>query len=84
MDFPNEQSQNGVQNAALQNDVTELLEHSAHLGLRKVHVSVDNEAIVLTGTVPSYYLKQVAQETARQLCTDRRLSNDLAVTEREG
>lgn len=48
-------------------------------GLRRVSVLVDGQRVVLTGTVHSYYLKQIAQETARRTCPDMRLFNDVDV-----
>ncbi|MFK8111797.1 MAG: BON domain-containing protein [Rubripirellula sp.] len=53
--------------------------HSGHNVLQRVEVEVDNHSIVLSGTVPSYFLKQVAQETVLAACHDRHLSNDIRV-----
>lgn len=54
---------------------------SGRLGLRGVSVHVDNDRIVLSGTVPSYFLKQIAQEAARRACRHRRVLNELAVSD---
>jgi hypothetical protein len=40
-----------------------LLASSSHYELRLLSCSVKGRFIVLTGTLPSFYLKQVAQET---------------------
>ena len=41
------------------------LKSSPYESIRKVTVRLDGHTIVLSGTVRSYYMKQVAQETAR-------------------
>lgn len=69
-----------IGNAELQDTVCQQLGHSGHHGLRRVEVQVDNQRVVLSGTVGSYYLKQVAQETARQVCPERRVHNRLDVS----
>ncbi len=52
---------------------------SAHRGLRRVHACVRDGRVLLSGTVSSYYLKQMAQEQARQACPNLKLSNDVVV-----
>jgi hypothetical protein len=47
--------------------------------LRRVSVEETDTTIVLTGTVPSYYMKQLAQESALPLCGQRRLVNRIEV-----
>ncbi|MGI9471201.1 MAG: BON domain-containing protein [Rubripirellula sp.] len=69
-----------LDNAELVDSVCQRLGHSGHRGLRCVEVQVDNQRVVLSGTVGSYYLKQVAQETARQACPQHRVHNRLDVT----
>lgn len=71
----------GLQNEAIQQAVADRLGDCGHLWLRNIDVSVDNQRVILSGTVPSYYLKQMAQETARDACLDRQLTNDLSVPE---
>lgn len=66
----------GPHNAQLQDEVAkELLHH----GLRRVNVMVDGRRVVLSGTVNSYYMKQIAQETARKTCPEMQLYNDVDV-----
>lgn len=43
--------------------------------LRRLTVQVREGEVVITGQVPSYYLKQLAQETLRPTLGDRRLRN---------
>ena len=69
----------GSQNEHLQNVVARLLDETGHHGLRQIRVDVEEGRIVLSGSVPSYFLKQMAQETARQACPNRKVDNDLEV-----
>ena len=48
-------------------------------GLRKVCLQVHDGVLVLTGTVSSFYLKQLAQETVRPLAIGMRIENQIAV-----
>ena len=56
-----------------------LLTQSPYRELRKMQVIVTNQQIELRGTVSSFYLKQVAQEIARKVASDRRIRNLLQV-----
>jgi osmotically-inducible protein OsmY len=47
--------------------------------LRAVEVSVKTRAVILRGRVPSYYLKQIAQETALAVPGTHQIHNDLDV-----
>ncbi len=47
--------------------------------LRHVEVTVQAGAVFLTGQVPSYHLKQLAQEAALAALATHRVRNDLAV-----
>lgn len=47
--------------------------------LRRVHVDATAEYLILTGSVSSFYLKQLAQETVRCKCAGRRLLNCIGV-----
>jgi hypothetical protein len=42
---------------------TEALLHSPIPALRKLHVEQTEAGVIISGSVPSYYLKQLAQET---------------------
>ena len=52
---------------------------SSNPELRRVRVSESDEAIVLTGTVSSYYLKQLAQESVKGAAEGRRVLNRIEV-----
>jgi hypothetical protein len=47
--------------------------------LRRLVVTVSDGEVVITGKVPSYYLKQLAQETIRPAIGHRRLLNRVEV-----
>lgn len=47
--------------------------------LRRLVVTVNEAEVVITGQVPSYYLKQLAQETIRPALGHRRLLNRVEV-----
>jgi hypothetical protein len=57
----------------------EALKRSAHPALRQLSVEENESAIVITGRVSSYYLKQLAQETVMPLRDGRVLHNRVAV-----
>lgn len=53
---------------------------SSPLGqLRRLVVIADDNQVVITGQVSSYYLKQMAQETVRPALGDRTLLNNVEV-----
>jgi osmotically-inducible protein OsmY len=66
-------------NSPIEDAILRLLGHSRHKPLRHVHVNVEHDRVMLSGTVPSFYLKQVAQETVRQTCPQCRVYNELVV-----
>jgi osmotically-inducible protein OsmY len=47
--------------------------------LRRLVVTVNEGEVVITGRVPSFYLKQLAQEALRPVLGQRRLSNRVEV-----
>jgi hypothetical protein len=47
--------------------------------LRGISVEESESRIILRGSVPSYYLKQLAQETVMPVLSGRELSNRLTV-----
>lgn len=47
--------------------------------LRRLHVTMTDFEVVITGTVPSYYLKQLAQEAVRNVVGRRRIVNRVVV-----
>ena len=64
----------------LEQRLEDVLRVDSHSGLRNVQIHVhDNNGATLTGTVRSYYLKQMAQERVRQVCPNIKLRNQLVV-----
>lgn len=63
--------------------VASMLRQSPLPDLRRLHVDEDEFEVVLSGIVPSYYLKQLAQETVRAGVGDRRLRNRVAVVKKK-
>ena len=57
----------------------ELLAGSPLPEVRRLFVSSTDDFVILTGTVSTYYLKQVAQETVRSGVRNRRLLNRVVV-----
>jgi hypothetical protein len=47
--------------------------------LRQLAVEENDSAVVISGRVPSYYLKQLAQETIRRALGNRKLLNRITV-----
>jgi len=64
--------------------VIEALQHSPIPALRRLGIRENGEAVVLTGIVSSYYLKQLAQETVLPLLGSRRLDNQVEVVRTSG
>ena len=68
--------------ARLEEQVGELLARSPYWELRKVSCSARGTKVVLTGTVSSFYYKQLAQSQLRpQLAATISLENQLEVAE---
>lgn len=57
-----------------------VLHQSPLTHLRRLEVTVSELEVIITGKVPSYYLKQLAQETIRPTLGDRRLLNRVVVS----
>jgi hypothetical protein len=57
----------------------EVLGQSPQPLLRRLEVLETEEEIVISGTVPSYYLKQLAQEAVRPVLGERMLKNRIRV-----
>ena len=58
------------------------LKRSPLPALRKLAVQETEDAVVLNGSVNSYYLKQLAQETVMPVLGGRRLHNKVTVVRR--
>jgi hypothetical protein len=55
------------------------LHNSAYSSLRDVHCTCHHGVLIITGRVPSYYVKQVAQSLVRTLDQVDEVVNDLEV-----
>jgi hypothetical protein len=64
--------------------VAEALLANGHPELRQLTVIETEFEVELAGRVSSYYLKQVAQETAREAIAGRRLNNRVVVGQSMG
>lgn len=60
-------------------DPHEVLTASPHAYLRQLVVTTSEAEVVITGRVPSYYLKHMAQEAIRACLGSRRLRNEVQV-----
>ena len=56
-----------------------LLRENALSDLRQLEVLETDDEVVISGKVPSYYLKQMAQESVRPALVGRRLRNCIRV-----
>ncbi len=63
----------------LQVRADQALRQSPIPALRRLQVEESDHVIVLSGSVPSYYLKQLAQETLMPLLGSRELRNRVTV-----
>ncbi len=57
----------------------DILTASPHTHLRRLVVTTSDGEVVISGRVPSYYLKQMAQEAIRACLGPRRLRNEVQV-----
>jgi hypothetical protein len=55
------------------------LRNSPFYELRGLHVEQRDDALLLTGSVSSFYHKQLAQEVIRSVCTGIRIVNSIRV-----
>jgi len=65
--------------SVLQSRVDDALRQSPIPALRRLQVEETEQAIILSGAVSTYYLKQLAQETIMPLRGARELHNRVAV-----
>jgi hypothetical protein len=68
---------------SVQSTAAQALLHSPIPALRKLHVEEKDGEVVLTGSVSSYYLKQLAQETVMPVLDNRELVNQVVVVRSE-
>lgn len=55
------------------------LESSPHLPIRRIRVEATGAGLVISGRVESFFLKQMAQETVRDVAREISLSNRIEV-----
>ena len=65
--------------ASLISRADQVLKQSPIPALRKLSVEENDQTVVLSGLVSSYYLKQLAQETIMPVLGDRQLHNRVMV-----
>ena len=65
--------------APLVSRAAQALKQSTHPALRRLSVEETESALVITGRVSSYYLKQLAQETLMGVRGERQLLNRVNV-----
>lgn len=63
----------------LRDSIVEALVNSGYLPLRRIRVSVNSGCVRLTGGVPNYHLKQVAQSNVLALDGVTSMDNQLSV-----
>jgi hypothetical protein len=61
----------------------QVLRESPILALRRLSLEESDTAVVINGDLPSYYLKQLAQETLRPAVAGRQLVNQVRVVRDE-
>lgn len=66
----------------LNDQICHALEGHPHLAGRRVSYHLRDEEVVLTGSVQTYFQKQMAQETLRKIDGIRRIVNELEVVSR--
>ncbi len=59
--------------------LTKVLAQSSYPDLRRLRISESENTVILSGIVPTFFLKQVAQESLRSCLGGRRLINKIVV-----
>ena len=65
--------------ARMSHDIRVALRRSGHAELRRVEVMTDGQRVTICGIVPTFYLKQLAQELARGASGGQKIDNQLEV-----
>jgi osmotically-inducible protein OsmY len=68
-----------LESLRLAEGVERALRATGHMPLRGIEVTVQAQLVILTGRVPSYYLKQAAQTTVLAVPGAQQVRNDLEV-----
>lgn len=74
--------ESGLKEPAVTTDVERMFQSAPYSALRSIRCQIDDQSLVLTGTVPSFYLKQLAQTQVALLVPSMRLENRIEVPER--
>ena len=77
--FLKEEHGSMVASLVSQSRAGQVLMQSPIPALRKLFVEENDQSVVLSGSVSSYYLKQLAQETIMPVLGDRQLHNRVLV-----
>jgi osmotically-inducible protein OsmY len=64
-------------------EIAEALRRTTYLPLRQIDLRYEAETIVMQGSVPTYFLKQLAQSTAMTVRGVHQIDNQLRVTDGE-
>ena len=59
------------------------LRRNRHLARKNISCEFDGDVLILRGCLPSYYLKQLAQESVAALSSAKRIVNQIAVVSSE-
>jgi osmotically-inducible protein OsmY len=60
-------------------EVDRILQSSCYSSLRSVHYGLSNGRLVLEGKVPSYFMKQVAQQLVARVADEDLIDNQIIV-----
>jgi len=64
-------------------DVERMLQTGPYFALRSIRCEIREDLLILTGSVPSFYLKQLAQTQVALMIPSMRLTNRIEVPERD-
>ncbi len=64
-------------------EIAEALTRTTYLSLRQIELRYEAETVIMDGSVPTYFLKQLAQSTAMSVRGVLQIDNQLRVTNGE-
>lgn len=79
--FVLDSSESIVPDGQLRNELCCALAQSTYLALRRLEIDVQNSMVLLRGSVPNYYLKQMSQSLVHKIATDCDIVNLLEVVD---
>jgi hypothetical protein len=77
--FPTKEHKDMASISTVQTRALQVMQPNCHPALRLLRVQETDEAIIISGRVSSYYLKQLAQETLMAVRGTRELTNRVTV-----